>query len=166
MCGRYVLKLGTSSQIAKQVLKQELKDFKEGDVYPGDKCLCIIRKNDGITLKILKWGLNDTKLINARLESINQKITFKNLNKCIILASGYYEWKDKIRYEFDLNGDYLYLAGLYDDNNEMVIITKEADDKLKDIHDRMPVVLNQKEMLEYLLLNKINYSLKDLNITS
>ena len=56
------------------------------------------------TLENVKWGIipkwakdkNFKSLINARLETIDEKITFKNLIKkfrCIAIADGFYEWK-------------------------------------------------------------------------
>ena len=56
------------------------------------------------TLEGLKWGLvpswakdKDFKaLINARLETIDEKVSFKKLiknNRCVAVADGFYEWK-------------------------------------------------------------------------
>ena len=45
----------------------------------------------------MQWGYNTPfkLLINARGEDIENKKTFSNMinyNRCVILASGYYEW--------------------------------------------------------------------------
>ena len=46
----------------------------------------------------------------------------------------------------------LYFAGLYqkNENLEFTIITREASSELKNIHSRMPVVLQETDILKYL----------------
>lgn len=167
MCGRYVFSLGQlakSKEFLNQIEKQRLEGYKVGEVFPGDKCLTIIRKEDGIELKILHWGIERNGLIiNAKNETINEKPTFKNLKRCVVIASGFYEWKDKIKYYINTNDEFIYLASLYDENNNMVIITKQADESFNHIHERMPIVMNQKEMLEYLRLKNYQVKKKELN---
>ena len=70
--------------------------------------LPVIKKYlNGNTLEKLKWGIVPSwsqkkefkPLINARLETIDEKITLKKLiqlHRCIVIADGFYEWKEKI----------------------------------------------------------------------
>ena len=74
------------------------------------------------------------------------------------MINGYYEWleNEKESRPFFLKnseGDYLYLACLYnnafneklgDDYNHFVVLTMEASPHISHIHDRMPVILNEK----------------------
>jgi putative SOS response-associated peptidase YedK len=100
--------------------------------------------------------------INARSESIYEKKTFREsfkLRRCIIPINGFYEWekddKEKIPYLVsDKKNDYLALAGIWDEyfdeqlNMNIVtvaLITCDANDKLGEIHHRMPVVLEKKD---------------------
>ncbi len=105
--------------------------------------------------------------INARSESIFQKITFRDSFKsrrCIIPINGFYEWEveDKEKKPFfvsDIKNDYMALAGIWDEwfdielNMKIVtvaLITCDANEKLSKIHHRMPVVLGKKDFNTWL----------------
>jgi len=108
---------------------------------------------------IPSWSLNDAtgiNLINAKSETILSRAPFKQLiysNRCLILADGFYEWqntgKKKSPFRFTLNNDEAFaFAGLWDawDNgediiNSFTIITTTANSLVKNIHERMPVIL-------------------------
>lgn len=156
MCGRYEFNLGTetkSQEYLKQIKKQKLEGYKVGEIFPSDNCLAIIPNSKGIELKILKWGINHNGfIINARNETITEKKTFKNLKRCAIIASGFYEWKEHIKYYIHTKDEFIYLASLYDEDNNMVIITKQSNPPFNIIHNRIPIIMNQKEMLAYLRL--------------
>jgi putative SOS response-associated peptidase YedK len=116
------------------------------------------------------WGLipswakdasRASNAINARVESISEKPTFKSAFKsrrCLIPVTGYYEWatelgKYKPKQPFYIshkNKSSLAIAGLYENwiNPESkqsvqsaAIITREAVGILAPIHHRMPVIL-------------------------
>jgi putative SOS response-associated peptidase YedK len=69
---------------------------------------------------------------------------FKDLltgNRCLIPADGFYEWKGRQPYYFQLPDRVLFaFAGLWRDDR-CVIITRAADKNMQGIHDRMPVIL-------------------------
>jgi len=76
--------------------------------------------------------------------------------RCLIVASGYYEWKQapggrKTKYEFSLPDKSLfYLAGCYrvergSSDFSFVILTREATTEFSAIHGRMPVVLTSEQ---------------------
>ena len=44
----------------------------------------------------------------------------------------------------------MYLAGIYNDDNHFLIITKESTYPMDKIHHRSPVIMNKKEMIDYL----------------
>ena len=118
---------------------------------------------------MMRWGLIPhwakdesigTKMINARAETITEKVSFKGLlpsKRCIVPASGYYEWQktDNGKQPYYIHadaGEYLPFAGLYTTwkNPEGIeiysftIITTAPTVNLKAIHDRMPVILEPK----------------------
>jgi putative SOS response-associated peptidase YedK len=78
--------------------------------------------------------------------------------RCIIPATSYFEWqqknghKDKIEI-FKPNKNILSLAGIYqtfenDAGNKIqrfVILTRDPLDAIKDVHDRMPVILDESD---------------------
>ncbi len=96
-------------------------------------------------------------MINARLETIDEKVSFKKLiqlTRCVAIADGFYEWKreerNKIPYYF-LREDKktIYIAGIYE-NDQFCLVTEEANKNVLEIHHRQPVILNEKDVNRYL----------------
>ena len=100
-------------------------------------------------------------LINARLETINEKVSFKNLIKktrCVSVMDGFYEWKRegtiKTPYYFTRDDKaMMYVAGIFS-NDEFCLITEEAQDNIKQIHHRQPVSLHEQDIEKYLESNE------------
>lgn len=178
MCGRFEFTLHDDKK-GKQIKERAEKlnlIYKQGEVFPTDKVLCIIPVENKIDLSTMKWGINNKSLqINARKETIEDKLTYKeiNNNRCAVICNGFYEWdKDKNKYLITFEDDYVYLACIFNNNKELLIITQNADDDFKRIHDRFPMVMNQEEMLKYvhgesgifkkkkISINKVNDDLK------
>jgi putative SOS response-associated peptidase YedK len=89
---------------------------------------------------------------NARLETAATKPSFRTSfagRHCLVITDGYYEWdKKKQPYRFVLkSGEPFALAGIYargeNENDPMTfaILTTEANDVMRPVHDRMPVML-------------------------
>lgn len=157
MCGRYFVELD-ESEIARKI-KQRLRqlsidDYATQEVFPGQFALVLVPSKNGIEVDVKKWGIESKNLlINARSETIHEKYTFKKItkNRCVILANGFYEWNKKKKiYITKEDKPYMYLAGLYDHENHFVVLTGESEDKMKYIHHRTPIILNQEEMKDYL----------------
>lgn len=114
------------------------------------------------------WASSKNSMnINARSESIYEKKTFRDsfkYRRCIIPINGFYEWRveEKEKTPFlvsDMNKDYMALAGIWDEyfdselNMSIVtvaLITCDANEKLGEIHHRMPVVLDKKDFNTWL----------------
>lgn len=121
-------------------------------------------------LEQLHWGLVPfwakdpsigSRMINARAESLAEKNAYKNAfrkRRCIIPADGFYEWtvvpgqkKKQPVYIQRVDGEPLAFAGLWevwrskDDPDQQLrsctIITGSPNEKIAEIHDRMPVIL-------------------------
>ena len=114
----------------------------------------------------LRWGLIPSwaksaavgsRLINARAETVAERPSFRTAlakRRCLVLADGFYEWqrvgnaKRPMRIVMK-SGEQFAFAGLWDSwrdhNGETVrsctIITTAANDLLRPIHSRMPVIL-------------------------
>lgn len=125
------------------------------------------RKEPKRKFALMRWGLipywaKDTsigyKAINAVSETAAEKPLFREAmrkRRCLIPADGFYEWKQigpkrKQPYNIGLLDDGLFaFAGLWESWKEpagkviesCTILTTEANALLKDIHDRMPVIL-------------------------
>jgi putative SOS response-associated peptidase YedK len=112
------------------------------------------------------------KMINARAETVAEKPSFRNSFKnkrCLILANGFYEWRksggQSIPFYFQLKGGEPFaFAGLWDDwENKGVssmpglpglttctLITTSANEDVRAVHPRMPVVLTKETMWDWL----------------
>jgi len=107
--------------------------------------------------------------INARSESVFEKVTFKEAYKsrrCLMMVNGYYEWLKTAKGEKSVpyfvsakNNDYFAFAGLYEewyDNVEgttvlsCALLTTEPNDFIASIHDRMPVILAKQDWKTWL----------------
>lgn len=145
------------------------------NVAPSNEVLVVFEKEGKTALNKFSWGLVPSwvkdvsigyKMINARVETLTEKRTFKNLvnsNRCGIVANGFYEWKregnSKTPYFVKLKGDRLFcFAGLYDiwkideESNlfTCTIITVASNEKVSRIHDRMPVMLEKDEVKKWI----------------
>jgi putative SOS response-associated peptidase YedK len=129
----------------------------------------IVVSDDGTrTLTEMRWGLIPSwakdsaignRMINARAETVATKPAFRvalRKRRCLIPADGFYEWQPvgrrkqpvyitlKSREPFSFAG--LWESWTAPDGQEIktcTIITTEANDLLKAIHDRMPVILTR-----------------------
>jgi putative SOS response-associated peptidase YedK len=179
MCGRF----------ANNAKKKDVeKEFKIGklnkvsfdaryNIAPSQMIDAVLETDAERVLTQLKWGLiprwakDDSfasKTINARAETLAEKASFRDAFKsrrCIIPASGFYEWAKKGEnakqpfYFYLTDKDVFGFAGLYEEwldkeSGELVetctIITTEANEVLEPVHDRMPVILKPKDYDQWL----------------
>jgi putative SOS response-associated peptidase YedK len=119
-------------------------------------------------LAFLRWGLvpfwakdpdGGPRPINARAETVAEKPTFREAfrkRRCLVPADGFYEWqkreKGKQPYRIMLKDERVFaFAGLWElwkgeeEIESFTIIVTDANDFLKPIHDRMPVILDPKD---------------------
>ncbi|UCF39568.1 MAG: SOS response-associated peptidase [Gemmatimonadota bacterium] len=115
---------------------------------------------------LLRWGLIPhwakdpgigNRMINARAESVADKPAFRNSfreRRCLVPADGFYEWAKTKHgkqpyYVRVLGGRMFAFAGLWDTWRDstgntldtFTIITTEPNDLLRQVHNRMPVIL-------------------------
>jgi putative SOS response-associated peptidase YedK len=176
MCGRYATFGPVSlSREAKTVLDQLELDIvseinqreDQFNIAPTQRALVAYAGERGNWAETMRWGLIPSwakdekigsKLINARVETVETKPSFRTAFKkrrCLVPASGYFEWKgspcDKQPYFIhDPRGELLMFAGLWDawkpiseDHHvrTFTIITGAPGKVSGDIHDRQPVIL-------------------------
>jgi putative SOS response-associated peptidase YedK len=113
-----------------------------------------------------KTAKTKSVLINARAEGIEQKPSFRGpfkYRRCIVPASGFYEWRksDAGKQPYFIrpsDAGYFAFAGIWDhwqgESGEVIescaIITTEANRVLRDLHDRMPVILGAADVVAWL----------------
>ena len=168
MCGRYNFSKESSSQLVQAVLERlhdRQIEVKTGEVNPGDVA-AVIASNRKLEPQAfgMKWGysLPDGKLIfNARSETAAEKAIFADgmrQRRCLIPADCYYEWQKtgqgKQKYELAPEGaNGFFLAGIYrieQGRPVFSILTKDPVESIAFIHNRMPVILPNESMRDWL----------------
>lgn len=179
MCGRFTNK-AKPEEIEKEFHVKISQDnlFKPRyNIAPTQIIPAILESDGERIINGLKWGLiphwskDDSfaaKLINARAETLAEKPSFRDAfkkHRCIIPASGFYEWDKKSSgakqpfYFYLKDKEVFGFAGLWEqwldkETGEQIetctIITTEANEVLEPIHDRMPVILKSKDYNQWL----------------
>ena len=159
MCGSYNFSTDNPDEKMSALIsvmeRKYLGEYKTGDIFPGDTAPAMIARVDKIVPVPAIFGFpgfQDGKLlINARGETAAEKKTFSDSLKeqrVILPATGFYEWSsDKTKYLFSVgSSSVLYLCGLYkiiDGKYRFVILTRQANESMAEIHDRMPVIVGE-----------------------
>lgn len=150
MCGRYTVAGGDIAGLRARFGLDERVDIRRRyNVAPGDEILAVTP--GGATL--LRWGFlrdNAYTTINARVESLLDRPTWRNAlgeGRCLVVADGFFEWQkrpDGRKQPFWITrADHapFAFAGLASPWGTCAIVTTTATDRLADLHDRMPVIL-------------------------
>lgn len=169
MCGRYSFSPGNSFYDRFDLDDHSLDLKPNYNVSPG-QIMPIIAQNEARKIIPMLWGLVPAwakdpsigaHMINARADSLLSKPTFRHsfkYRRCLVPSTGFFEWQStpqgKQPHYFSLKSGGLFaFAGLYDiwsDNNgnmiiSFSIITTAANALVGKVHDRMPVILKQKD---------------------
>ncbi|MCC5789345.1 MAG: SOS response-associated peptidase [Opitutales bacterium] len=167
MCGRFTLRLPASFASLPWLSPEALKTMAPRfNIGPGQEILYWSKPSDPdqpAPAQNNLWGWSSPKkeasgslLINARLESLTEKPTFRPAldNPILIPADGYYEWEreggaPKPFFHHLPNDEIFFLAGLEKDGKALALTTT-AIAPADQIHHRMPVLLNPEEGREWL----------------
>lgn len=163
MCGRYYVDDEVAREIRRivQRVDDRLKKETARDIHPSQTALVLTGKQPELTAEEMKWGFlsYDRKglLINARAETALDRKTFRESilhRRCIIPAKHFYEWdreKNKVTFLRE-DAPVLYMAGFYrsyQNEEHFIIITTQANASVEKIHDRMPLILEEKELEDW-----------------
>jgi putative SOS response-associated peptidase YedK len=167
MCGRAKLPDDVSEiKLDLKIDWDEIGDYQpRWNAAPTSKLPVVVAKNGERTLTMMRWGLVPSwasgikigaSTFNARAEGVDTRPAFRAAwkagRRCLVVADGYYEWRDADKQPFAValgNRGPMTFAGLWDlwrapDGNTLksfTIITTAANERLKPLHDRMPVLL-------------------------
>ena len=149
-----------------------LPEYKTGEVAPTDPALVMTQNG----LSVMRWGFVESftraPLFNARQDKVWDSRVFADSaaqRRIVVPTSGFYEWKNetqldllgqpmkpyKVKYLFKLDDEpALFLAGFYkmcvvkDGAPQpcFTILTTEPNESMRDVHDRMPVILRRSEL--------------------
>jgi len=137
------------------------------NVAPSREAMTVCAGDAGPAPKALVWGFTPAwaknpkmpKPINARAETVAEKPMFRDgfrASRCLVLCDGYYEWQrqaDGTKQPFYLtveDGTPFLMAGLWARNTTLAaapvesfcVITTEANESCRQVHPRMPLILN------------------------
>jgi len=167
MCGRYAIYTEEENLEIREIIRDindryinAAEQMKLGEICPSNIAPVVLSDpTDRYRGALLKWGIGNTRfnngiLINARCESVFEKPTFRNLipvNRCLLPASCFFEWKTnasgkKIKYSMRPAGSTcFYMAGIFDNFDNFVIITTDPSAQAAKIHERMPAIFRSRE---------------------
>jgi putative SOS response-associated peptidase YedK len=176
VCGRFVL--ATPVEMLAEIFEAELAASVAAEplapswnVAPTRPVHVVRRGSAGREIAVARWGLvpswapdmrRAAHAINARLETLHEKPTFRHLlasHRCVVPMTGYYEWSTtgvakQPWYVHRADGAPIAAAGLWsrwhDGLETCAVITREAGPRLAEIHHRMPVVLERGDLAEWL----------------
>lgn len=179
MCGRFVSK-AKKQEIEKEFKVEIGDDnlaVPRYNIAPSQMIAVVAEIENQREISLFKWGLVPrwakdesigNKLINARAETLTEKPSFREAfarRRCIIPTSGFYEWQKTAKgakqpfYFYLKEKEVFGFAGLWEEwldkeTGEAVetcsIITTEANEVLKPVHDRMPVILKSENYGQWL----------------
>jgi len=120
---------------------------------------------------MVKWGYQapfDQFIINARVEDLQFKKTFKDLanaSRCVVIIEGYFEWtpnhepyvfRPKPNKDSDLPSC-LYIASLVAPDGTVILLTRQALWEFVHVHERMPMILSADEIDKWLDCENYKY---------
>jgi len=175
MCGRFTL-LATEDEILHYFnIDEPIEHYEPSyNIAPGQNVLAVIHDGEKKRIGHLQWGLvpswaKDEKIgyrmINARSETAHEKPSFRQLmarKRCLIIADSFYEWQTingvKQPQRIQVKGRQLFtFAGLWDKwvSEDKILftctmLTKDANDFMKEIHHRMPIILPKEKEDEWI----------------
>ena len=170
MCGRYTLAGPNPAQLrARYPIGERLEVRRRYNVAPGDDVLAVVRRGQDAEPEgaLLRWGLVPfwasepgaigVKTINARAETVAERPAYRDAferRRCLILADGFYEWSGGVPHWITReDGEPFAFAGLWaswrpkdaprdvEPLRSCAIVTTAAAGPVRELHDRMPVIL-------------------------
>ena len=158
MCSRYGIDEKALLYLNARYCSKLEARLQAGDIHPGDTAPVLIAANGRPCVMPMTWGMcgrnNGQLVINARKETLWEKPMFRH-RRCLLPASQFYEW-DADQHKATFHGQassILFLAGIYrndDDGNRFAVITTPANDVMRPVHDRMPVIVPENFVMDWL----------------
>ena len=172
MCGRYALygPVSRKNRVAIEFLDRELVFDATWNAAPTQELpVFLVGPKGRRELRLMRWGLVPywaknvhigAKMINIRADTVTEKPGFHNAfsrRRCLVPMSGFYEWRKgggrRVPYfihplnapVFAAAGVHEYWPGKEGDTpiESFTIITIDANELVRTLHDRMPVLLHE-----------------------
>jgi len=178
MCGRFTLSYRDAERVARElgVPVEELDGYRPRfNIAPTDMHWIVRTCYEDREVRPARWGLVNFwmkdrkqafKNINARAETVQTSRSFREAFKerrCVVPADGFFEWTGPKEARMPIwfqrpDGGLIYFAGLYESwrsspeekERTFTIITTTPNALMEPVHDRMPVVLTDDAVDEWL----------------
>ena len=137
------------------------------NIAPTQDVITITSDGETNVAQSMRWGLVPSwakdisignRMINARAETLAERPSFRSAfrrRRCLVVADSFYEWKRDRRSRTPMrisleSGELFGFAGLWESWTSpeghrilsCTIVTTAANEFIKPIHDRMPVILS------------------------
>jgi putative SOS response-associated peptidase YedK len=147
MCGRYALHANPDVIALQFGLDAVLEIQPHYNIAPASEILVVRDKKASLA----RWGLRG-KFINLRAETVLAR--FRTSGRCLVPASGFYEWQARAGrkqpfYFLPKNDPLFGFAALWE-RDACSLITTEPNAVMRDIHDRMPLIVPKDRYGEWL----------------
>ena len=133
MCGRYYIDSDMADEIQQVVREVDQRIRKAqftGDIHPTESAPVIEKSENGLKLHMCKWGYPLSRgknlVINARAESVMDKASFRN---GILYMAGFCDW--------------------FENERRFVILTTKANASMEKVHERMPLILEKEQIVDW-----------------
>lgn len=167
MCGRFTLRTPASLLVEQFRLESTPQLPLRFNIAPTQDVLAVRAAGDLRQPILLRWGLVPywakdlsvgSRMINARAETIAEKPAFRSAfrtRRCLVLSDGYIEWRkigsQKHPYHIRFQDQRPFaFAGLWErwkggeaPVETCTIVTTDANELSREVHDRMPVILDE-----------------------
>jgi putative SOS response-associated peptidase YedK len=184
MCGRYTLTRPAREVVSAFRLDQAPLFEPRYNIAPTQNLLAVrCGVEGGREGVLLRWGLVPSwasdlsvgvRMLNARAETVLEKPSFRaafSRRRCLLPADGFYEWQKVGRQKHPLHfrmrdGRLFAFAGLWERWNgpdgpveSCTVLTSEANDLVRPVHERMPVILSTQQYDAWLDANHTDAAL-------
>ena len=170
MCGRYTLACPDEETLIRglpfDAFSETRIEFRPRyNVAPGQRSPVVYLRSAQPVLTDALWGVTRSGgglAINARSETAASTTLFRNAfvdGRCLVPADGFLEWRKEGRinqpYLFRrTDGNLFVMAGLWQDGC-YVVLTRDSEGAVAEIHDRMPVLLEGADAQQWLTQGKL-----------
>ncbi len=178
MCGRFTITLDPGDLREELAIAEVPTDWRPRYNAAPTQPIGVVTDPVNRKMDWFRWGLIPfwardmsigARMINARAETIMEKPSFRQAfqkRRCIIPADGFFEWQKSADKKTPSTPHYITLkerqlfafAGLWEvwrspegeEIRSCTIITTAANELIRPIHDRMPVILPKEECWQWL----------------
>lgn len=178
MCGRFNVVSDPLNRFVEELTGHPVDMEDRYNIAPTEQIPVLLKSDDNDwTMREMRWWLvpswadaPDQKyaMYNARSENLTRSRAFREPfrhRRCIVPASGYYEWRTedgrKVPYYITpADADGFAFAGLWDrwQKDERIvdsctIVTVAAPEAMTGIHDRMPALLTKDQIQDWVAVD-------------